>query len=112
MLQLRPGDRVTLPPYIYFEAKDQTVAMNKMINVDFTQRFDVDDIICTAEETGARVVCLHPVANVVGLPCINVRAFLKKVTPQGGWKDCIVVIDRTMISEGLSVFDWAPGSDG
>ncbi|OBR13072.1 pyridoxal-5'-phosphate-dependent protein beta subunit [Colletotrichum higginsianum IMI 349063] len=111
MHQLRPGDRVTLPPYIYLEAKEQTVAMNKMINVDFTQSFEIDDIICTTEETGARVVFLHPVANVVGLPCMNVRAFLKKVTRRGGWKDRIVVIDRTMISDGLSVFDWAPGSD-
>ncbi|KAK1978757.1 tryptophan synthase beta subunit-like PLP-dependent enzyme [Colletotrichum cereale] len=112
MHQLRPGDRVTLPPYIYFEAMEQIVAMNKMLGIDFAKSFDADDIIRTAEETGARVVFLDPVANVVGLPCTDVRAFFKKVTQRAGWKDRIVVIDGTMISGGLSVFDWASSSDG
>ncbi|KAK2006811.1 pyridoxal-5'-phosphate-dependent protein beta subunit [Colletotrichum eremochloae] len=112
MHQLRPGDRVTLPPYIYFEAMEQIIAMNKMINVEFAQSFDVNDIIRTAEETGSLVVFLDPVANVVGLPCTDIRAFFKKVTQRAGWKDRIVVIDGTMISGGLSVFDWASGIDG
>ncbi|KAK2038745.1 tryptophan synthase beta subunit-like PLP-dependent enzyme [Colletotrichum somersetense] len=112
MHQLRPGDRVTLPPYIYFEAMEQILAMNKMINVDFAPTFESDEIIRTAEATGARVVFVDPVANVVGLPCTDIRAFFDKVKQRAGWKDRIVVIDGTMISGGLSVFDWASNNDG
>ncbi|KAK2050949.1 hypothetical protein LY76DRAFT_497699, partial [Colletotrichum caudatum] len=112
MHQLHPGDRVTLPPYIYFEAMEQIVSMSKMINVDFAQSFDSDEIIRTVEATGARVVFLDPVANVVGLPCTDIRAFFEKVTQRAGWKTRIVVIDGTMVSGGLSVFDWAASNDG
>ncbi|GKT45489.1 uncharacterized protein ColSpa_05670 [Colletotrichum spaethianum] len=91
---------------------EQIVAMGKMINVDFAQSFHADDTIRAAEETGARVVFLDPVVNVVRLPCTDIRAFLKKVTGQAGGKDRLVVIDGTMISGGLSVFDWASSSDG
>ncbi|KAI6372860.1 hypothetical protein MCOR25_003597 [Pyricularia grisea] len=110
--QLHPGNCVTLAPYIYFESMEQIVAMGKMIKVNFATSFDGDEIIRTAEETASRVVFLDPVANVVGLPCTDLRAFLKKVTGRTGWEDRIVVIDGTMVSGGLSVFDWASsGSD-
>ncbi|OHE99335.1 pyridoxal-5'-phosphate-dependent protein beta subunit [Colletotrichum orchidophilum] len=111
MHQLRPGDSITLPPYIYFEAMEQIVSMNKMINVNFAPGFHADQIICTAEETGARVVFIDPVANVVGLPCTDLRAFFKRVAGRPGWENRIVVVDGTMISGGLSVFDWVSSSE-
>ncbi|KAK2742396.1 pyridoxal-5'-phosphate-dependent protein beta subunit [Colletotrichum kahawae] len=111
MHQLRPGDSITLPPYIYFEAMEQIVAMRQIINVNFAPSFHADEIINTAEETGARVVFIDPVANVVGLPSTDLRAFFQKVSGRAGWEDRIVVVDGTMISGGLSVFEWVSSSD-
>lgn len=48
-------------------------------------------------------------SNVAGLPTTNVREFAKIVSSTAGWESRIVVIDGTMVSGGLPVFDWFVG---
>lgn len=109
--RLRSSDTVLLPPYIYFEASEQIVSLSNTgaFMVCSTDSYDAADLIAAAEQCNAKVVCIDPVANVAGLPTTNVREFARIVSSTAGWESRIVVIDGTMVSGGLPVFDWFVG---
>lgn len=106
--QLNINDNILLPPYIYFEAMEQLQGL-KHINLLYSPTFDAEDIVHEAEKTNAHVVFIDPVANIVGLPTTNIRHFAKIVCSCPGWADRIVVIDGTMVSGGMTIYDWFKG---
>lgn len=107
------GDRptVVLPPYVYFESMEQLYGF-KNFNVQHAATFDADDIIATAERLDADVVFVDPVANIVGLPVTDIRHFLETVSSRPGWGRRIIVLDGTVISGALPVFDWLSAGAG
>ncbi|CBX91785.1 hypothetical protein IAQ61_000004 [Plenodomus lingam] len=109
--RLRPGDHVLMPPYVYFEASEQvkSIASTGLFHLSQAEGFDSASLISTAEERDSRVVFLDPVANMAGLPITDVRDFAHKVSIRPGWEKRIVVIDGTMISGGLPIYDWFVG---
>ncbi|KAL4887758.1 tryptophan synthase beta subunit-like PLP-dependent enzyme [Aspergillus ambiguus] len=107
--RLKPGDTIVMPPYIYFEANEQLSSYQHLFHICSASSFDPVDIIREAEKRNARAVFVDPVANIVGLPATDIRAFLRQVSIRPGWEKKIVIVDGTMISGGLRVFDWAQG---
>ncbi|KAH9865875.1 hypothetical protein J1614_009462 [Plenodomus biglobosus] len=109
--RLRPGDHVLMPPYVYFEASEQikSFASTGLFHLSHADGFDSATLISAAEKCDARVVFLDPVANMAGLPITDVRDFAKKVSLRAGWEKRTIIIDGTMISGGLPIYDWFVG---
>jgi threonine dehydratase/cystathionine beta-lyase/cystathionine gamma-synthase len=109
--RLHSEDTVLLPPYIYFEASEQIISLSKTgaYKVSSATSYEAVDLVAAAEECNAKVVCIDPVANVAGLPTTDVREFARLVSSTPGWESRIVLIDGTMVSGGLPVFDWFVG---
>ncbi|CAK3772473.1 pyridoxal-5 -phosphate-dependent beta subunit [Lecanosticta acicola] len=111
MQRLHQSDTVLLSPYIYFEAMEQLQSFARAGSFQLHQcsSYDVEVIASEAESRDARVVFLDPVANVVGLPISDIKRFAQLVSSREGWEKRTVVIDGTMVSGGLRVFDWFDG---
>jgi cystathionine beta-lyase/cystathionine gamma-synthase len=71
--------------------------------------FEAEDIISTAELHNASAVFIDPVANIGRLPVTNIRHFCQIVSQRSGWENRLVLIDGTMISGAMPVFDWIKG---
>ncbi|KAH7344322.1 pyridoxal-5'-phosphate-dependent protein beta subunit [Pyrenochaeta sp. MPI-SDFR-AT-0127] len=99
---------IVVPPYIYFEALEQLEAFSHP-TLMYAPTFDADDIMETAERHDAQVVFIDPVANMVHLPATDIRHFARIVSNRASWSSRIVVMDGTMESGGMSVFDWFDG---
>ncbi|RYP07763.1 hypothetical protein DL765_009028 [Monosporascus sp. GIB2] len=102
------GSAVVLPPYIYFEAMEQLQGL-RHIRLCYSSSYAEKDILDTAESCNASAVFIDPVANVVGLPMTNIRQFALLTSQRPGWESRIVVIDGTMISGAMPVYDWFQG---
>ena len=104
------GDTIVLSPYLYFECFDHLRKLShvKFVNAD---SFTAEDIIDAAEKHNAKAVYLDPMANTIGLETTDVRHLAKLVSARDGWADRTLVIDGTLISGGMRVYDWfdAPG---
>jgi cystathionine beta-lyase/cystathionine gamma-synthase len=111
MERLEPTDTVLLPGYIYFEASEQlhSLSRNGAFKVQSCESYLARDLVAAAEACDARVVCIDPVANVAGLPTTDIREYARLVCSTPGWERRTVVIDGTMISGGLPVYDWFVG---
>ncbi|KAL8645261.1 MAG: hypothetical protein Q9210_006808 [Variospora velana] len=105
---LKAGDSVVISPYIYFEALEQLQAFPHL-RVTHAKDFEAENIIAEAEHQNARAIFLDPVANIVDLPVTDIRKFLQAVSSRPGWENRIVVIDGTMVSGGMQVYDWLQG---
>ncbi|KAI1733369.1 pyridoxal-5'-phosphate-dependent protein beta subunit [Xylaria scruposa] len=105
----RTNPTIVLSPYVYFESMEQLYGLPNF-NVQHSSTFDADDIIETAEQYDADVVFVDPVANISGLPTTDVRHFLQTVSRRAGWSKRIVVVDGTVVSGAIPVFDWVEGS--
>jgi len=106
--QLGAHGVIVLSPYIYFEALEQLEAL-KHISLIHASSFHADDIIKTAERNSADVVFLDPIANTVELSVTDIRYFARTVSTRPGWSDRVVILDGTMESGGMNVFDWFEG---
>ncbi|KAH9875483.1 hypothetical protein J1614_004304 [Plenodomus biglobosus] len=84
-------------------------ASTGLFHLSHANGFDSATLISAAEKCDARVVFLDPVANMAGLPITDVRDFAKKVSLRPGWEKRTVIIDGTMISGGLLIYDWFIG---
>jgi cystathionine beta-lyase/cystathionine gamma-synthase len=102
---LKAGDTIVLSPYLYFESFDhlRPVSHVKVVN---SATFDAEDIIETAERHNARVVYLDPMANTIGLETTDLRKFAQLVSGRPGWSDRYLLMDGTLISGGLPLYDW------
>ncbi|KAF8247184.1 tryptophan synthase beta subunit-like PLP-dependent enzyme [Wilcoxina mikolae CBS 423.85] len=101
---LAPNETIVLPPYIYFEALEQLQSL-KHIPIQHSQTFSAQDIVATAERHNARAVFVDPIANIVGLPTTDKRLFAQLVCSRSQWADRIVIIDGTLASGALNIYD-------
>jgi cystathionine beta-lyase/cystathionine gamma-synthase len=106
--QLGHGGVVAVSPYIYFESF-HPIRSQKSLTFVNADRFDPESLIETAEKHNARAVFLDPMSNTVGLDTIDVRRFARLVANREGWEDRLVVIDGTLVSGGMQLYDWFDG---
>lgn len=105
---LTAGDTIVISPYLYFECFEhlRQVSHVRVIN---SESFDAEDIIATAEKHNAKAVYLDPMANTIGLETTDIRKFAQLTSGREGWADRFLVIDGTLVSGGMSLFDWFDG---
>jgi cystathionine gamma-synthase len=84
------GDTIVISPYLYFECFEH-LRLVSHVRVVNSETFEAEDIIATAEKYNAKAVYLDPMANTIGKP---------------GWADRFLIIDGTLISGGMPVYDW------
>ncbi|MFD7708863.1 pyridoxal-phosphate dependent enzyme [Streptomyces sp. NPDC059785] len=101
---VEPGDTVVCAPYIYFEAAEQLEGLRFLRHVRAGD-YDADTLIRTVEEHDAKVLFADPVNNVAGLPVVDLRRLAERTANRDGWADRWLVIDGTMVSGALDVFD-------
>lgn len=102
---LNVGDTIVISPYLYFECFELIRQVNhvKFIN---SETFDAEDIILTAEKHNAKAVYLDPMANTIGLETTDIRKFAQLLSSRQGWSDRHLLIDGTLVSGGMAVYDW------
>ena len=102
---LNTGDAIVISPYLYFECFEhlRQISHVRVVNSD---TFDAEDIIATAEKHNAKVVYLDPMANTLGLDTTDIRRFAQLLEGRQGWSDRYLVIDGTLISGGMAIYDW------
>jgi cystathionine gamma-synthase len=102
---LTAGDTIVISPYLYFECFEhlRLVSHVEVVNSD---TFDAEDIIATAERHNAKAVYLDPMANTLGLQTTDIRRFAQLLSSREGWSDRFLIIDGTLISGGMQLYDW------
>lgn len=105
---LKTGDTVVTSPYLYFECFEHLRQVSH-VQVVASNTFDAEDIIATAERHNAKVVYLDPMANTIGLETTDIRRFAQIVSEREGWSDRYLVVDGTLISGGMPLYDWFNG---
>ncbi|PNP78704.1 hypothetical protein FNYG_08050 [Fusarium nygamai] len=99
------GDTIVISPYLYFECFEH-LRMISHLRVVNSSTFDAEDIISTAEKYNAKAVYLDPMANTIGLETTDVRHLSQLTLNREGWADKFLIIDGTLISGGMRVYDW------
>ncbi|KAL6704176.1 hypothetical protein ACN47E_008736 [Coniothyrium glycines] len=102
---LQSGDTIVTSPYLYFECFEHLRQVSH-VRVVASSTFDAGDIIATAEKHNAKVVYLDPMANTIALETTDIRRFAQLLSVREGWADRYLVIDGTLISGGMAVYDW------
>ncbi|MFW0756664.1 PLP-dependent transferase [Pseudomonas sp. H11T01] len=97
------GTRVVTSPYIYFEAFEQ---LERLHHVELIRScsWELDDLVALVQTTNASVIFLDPVANDRNLNILDFKVLASKIVPYD-WKDKWLVIDGTMVSGGVDVFE-------
>ncbi|KAG9256673.1 pyridoxal phosphate-dependent transferase [Emericellopsis atlantica] len=102
---LQAGDVIVISPYLYFECFELVRQVNHIQFIN-SETFDAEDIIATAERHNAKAVYLDPMANTIGLETTDIRKFSQLISGREGWADRHLLIDGTLVSGGMAVFDW------
>ncbi|KAM0542105.1 hypothetical protein ACHAPJ_012968 [Fusarium lateritium] len=99
------GDTIVISPYLYFECFEhlRLISHLKVVN---SSTFHAEDIIQTAEKHNAKAVYLDPMANTLALETTDVRRFAQLTSNRDGWADRFLIIDGTLVSGGMRVYDW------
>lgn len=102
------GDTIVVSPYIYFECFQQLKLLShvKVVN---SETFDAEDIIATAEKHNAKVIYVDPMVNTLGLQTTDLRRFAQLLLGRDGWKDRYLIVDGTLVSGGMPLYDWFDG---
>ncbi|KAH7072498.1 pyridoxal phosphate-dependent transferase [Paraphoma chrysanthemicola] len=102
---LNAGDTIVIAPYLYFECFEhlRQISHVRVVNSD---TFDAENIIATAEKHNAKAIYLDPMANTLGLDTTDIRRFAQLLEGRQGWSDRYIVIDGTLISGGMAIYDW------
>ena len=102
------GDTIVISPYLYFECFDQLRLLNhvQVVNAD---SFAAEDIVAAAEKHNAKAIYLDPMANTIGLETTDIRRFSQLTSGREGWSDRYLIIDGTLVSGGMPVYDWFDG---
>jgi len=102
---LTAGDTIVISPYLYFECFEhlRQVSHVRVIN---SATFDAEDIIATAEKHNAKAVYLDPMANTLGLETTDIRRVAQLLEGREGWADRFLIIDGTLVSGGMPLYDW------
>ncbi|GHJ45911.1 hypothetical protein Cs7R123_32530 [Catellatospora sp. TT07R-123] len=104
---LQPGDTVACTPYIYFEAREQLTSLPFVRHVQAAS-FHPSDLVQIVEQNDARVLFVDPVANIAGLPSVDLRELASITVGNPAWSDRWLVIDGTMVSGGIDIFRLFP----
>lgn len=99
------GDTIVTSPYLYFECFEHLRQVSH-VKVITSETFDAENIIATAEKHNAKAIYLDPMANTIGLETTDIRRFAQLVEGREGWADRFLIIDGTLISGGMAVYDW------
>jgi cystathionine gamma-synthase len=99
------GDTIVTSPYLYFECFEH-LRLVSHVHVVASSTFDAEDIIATAEKHNAKAVYLDPMANTLGLDTTDIRRFAQLLEGREGWADRFLIIDGTLISGGMTIYDW------
>ena len=102
------GDTIVISPYLYFECFDHLRLLNH-VNVVNADSFSAESIIEAAEKHNAKAIYLDPMANTIGLETTDIRKFSQITANRPGWSDRFLVIDGTLVSGGMAVYDWFNG---
>ncbi|PWY88535.1 hypothetical protein BO70DRAFT_286230 [Aspergillus heteromorphus CBS 117.55] len=105
---VKAGDTIVVSPYIYFESFQHLRPLSH-VQVVNSETFEAEDIIATAERHNAKVVYVDPMVNTVGLETTDLRKFAQMVSSRDGWSDRHVIIDGTLVSGGMEVYNWFHG---
>lgn len=97
------GDAVIYAPYIYFEAAEQMQSLPFLRHVR-AESYDADALVQFAEEQDCKVVFVDPIANVAGLPTVDLSRIAELTSARDGWADRWLVIDGTMVSGVIDPF--------
>jgi len=99
------GDTIVISPYLYFECFEHLRLLShvRVVNSD---TFDAEDIIATAERNNAKAVYLDPMSNTLGLDTTDIRRFAQLLEGREGWSDRFLIIDGTLISGGMAIWEW------
>jgi threonine dehydratase/cystathionine beta-lyase/cystathionine gamma-synthase len=100
---LPPNPTVVASPYIYFEALEQ---INSLKNVNFLQSssWNLKDIVNLVEVSNADALMIDPLANLGTLHVTDFRE-LAKLLDDKDWSKKWLVVDGTMVSGGVNLFD-------
>lgn len=101
---LAAGACVAYSPYIYFEVSEQMRSLPSLRHV-VSPSYSVDDLVKTVEEFDAKVLFADPMANITGLPTVDLRALATQIAGRD-WGERWLVIDGTMVSGGFNPFAW------
>jgi threonine dehydratase/cystathionine beta-lyase/cystathionine gamma-synthase len=104
---LQAGDAVVCAPYIYFEAREQLRSLPFLTHIQ-APSFDPNTLVATVEENDARVLFVDPVANIAGLPRVDIRQIARLTVGRPEWSERWIVIDGTMISGGIDIYSLFP----
>lgn len=99
---LKPGDTIARCPYVYFEADEQLVDLEFFDHV-YSKTYEASDIVATVEEADARLLFVDPIANVPGLPTVDLRALAAAIGARD-WSQRWIVIDGSLLSGGMNPF--------
>jgi cystathionine gamma-synthase len=99
------GDTIVISPYLYFECFEH-LRLVSHVRVVNSATFEAEDIIATAEKHNAKAVYLDPMANTLGLQTTDIRRFAQLTEGKEGWADRFLIIDGTLISGGMPLYDW------
>jgi cystathionine gamma-synthase len=102
---LTAGDTIVTSPYLYFECFEHLRQVSH-VKVVASNTFDAEDIIATAEKHNAKAIYLDPMANTLGLDTTDIRRFAQLTSGKEGWADRFLIIDGTLISGGMPIYDW------
>jgi cystathionine gamma-synthase len=99
------GDTIVISPYLYFECFEH-LRLVSHVHVVNSATFEAEDIIATAEKHNAKAVYLDPMANTIGLQTTDIRRFAQLTEGKEGWADRFLIVDGTLISGGMALYDW------
>lgn len=90
-------------PYIYFENLEQIQAL-KHINFIVSEKWDLQYMIDLVEKNSAEALFIDPLANLGTLHTTDFRK-LAKLLEGHDWSNKWLVVDGTMVSGGLNLFE-------
>jgi threonine dehydratase/cystathionine beta-lyase/cystathionine gamma-synthase len=99
----KPGTKVVTSPYIYFEALEQLERLQH-IELIRSSSWELDALVTLIARSNASVIFLDPLANLGDMNTLDLKVLASKMA-RHDWRHKWLVIDGTMVSGGIDVFD-------
>ncbi|MGW4800036.1 PLP-dependent transferase, partial [Nonomuraea sp. NPDC004297] len=94
--RLRPGDKVLIAPYIYFEAAEQLSCLPPY-EVVWAARYEVEDLVEDVLRHRPRCLFADPLTNTAQQRMVDLRALTERLRETLTWP-LTLVVDGTMMS--------------
>ncbi|TBN50266.1 pyridoxal-phosphate dependent enzyme [Pseudomonas sp. BGI-2] len=99
----QPGTKVVTSPYIYFEALEQLERLQH-IELIRSDSWELDALVALINSSDASVIFLDPLANLGAMNILDLKTLASKMVIHD-WRHKWLVIDGTMVSGGIDVFE-------